>query len=327
MNRWALVALGAVATLAGAAAIAGQVLSGAQPWGPTLADNMVFAKAIPFTIGLGIVVGAIRGLGAHTSPVERRGAVRRFSPGTAALHWVAALGFLLALVSGAWQYLKGILDVDSPVYMPFVYRVHYVGATLLLFAMSSMVTYWWIGGARELVPPPGQRIRHLRGLAHELPGALGGLVGGLLGLDMKRQPPAVGQFTYYETTVSFPTWVILLALVTVTGLLKAMRYVYPIPGELLWWASALHIAGLVLLAAKLLDHLRYVFAPSRWPLLRAMVSTWIDRRCVERAHPAWHRQLQEARESPSATPETPRPPQTSPTPPPTPAVGSTRGGE
>jgi cytochrome b subunit of formate dehydrogenase len=219
------------------------------------------------------------------------------------MHWIGTVGFLLALVTGSWQYLKGILDVESPVYMPYVYRTHYIGATLLLVAMSTMVTYWLVAGVRGLLPPSGQRIRHLRGLAHELPGALGGTLAVLLGLNMRRQPPPTEQFTYYETTVSFPTWIVLLGLVTLSGLLKAMRYVYPIPGELLWWASTLHVASLVLLAAKTLDHLRYVLAPSRWSLLTAMVSGWIGERDVRQRHPGWYEQIEGEAAAPVATSE------------------------
>jgi hypothetical protein len=101
-----------------------------------------------------------------------------------------------------------------------------------------------------------------------------------------------------------------------------MRYVYPIPGEMLWWASTLHVAGLVLLVAKLLDHLRYVFAPGRWPLFIAMVSTWIGERYVQLRHPAWYRQIREEREGAPARSEAPRPRPPSPTTPPPSAVGS-----
>jgi cytochrome b subunit of formate dehydrogenase len=156
--------------------------------------------------------------------------------------------------------------------------------------------------------PGGQWIRHLRGLAHELPRPLGGLLAGFLGLDMRREPPAVEQFTYYEKVVSFPTWIVLLGLIVVTGLLKSMRYLYPIPGEVLWWASALHVAGLILLAAKLLDHLRYVFAPSRWALLKSMASTWIDEGYVRRWHPGWYEAIERERgQAPSAVEASPPP--------------------
>jgi cytochrome b subunit of formate dehydrogenase len=307
MNRRALVLAGALATLAGAAAIIAQALSGAQPWGPTLAANLIFAKAIPFTLGLGVLIGALAGLVPGVGRIERRasdGSVRRFGRLSLTMHWIGAVGFLLALVTGCWQYLKGILDVESPVYMPYVYGTHYVGATLLLLAMSTMVTYWLVGGVQGLLPPRGQRIRHLRGLAHELPRALGGTLAVLLGLNMRRQPPPTEQFTYYETTVSFPTWIVLLGLVTLSGLLKAMRYVYPIPGELLWWASTLHVASLVLLAAKTLDHLRYVLAPSRWSLLTAMVSGWISARDVQQRHPGWYEQIEGEAAAPHTARET-----------------------
>lgn len=306
MNRRLLLLVGVVLTLAGAATIGAQTLSGAQHWGPTLADNLIFAKSIPFTLGLGVVIGAVAGLAPGIGRVERRasdGAVRRFGRLSLAMHWIAAVGFLLALATGFWQYLKGILDVESPVFMPFVYRVHYIGATLLLLTMSTMVTYWLVSGVRGLLPPGGQKIRHLRGLAHELPGALGGTLAALIGLNMRRVPPPVGQFTYYETTVSFPTWIVLLGLVTLTGVLKAMRYVYPIPGDVLWWTSTIHVASMVLLAAKALDHLRYVLAPSRWALMTAMVSGWMSERVVRERHPGWREEI----EGGSARPEEPVP--------------------
>ena len=59
-----------------------------------------------------------------------------------------------------------------------------------------------------------------------------------------------------------------------TGVIKAMRYVYPIPGDVLYWISAVHVGAGVLLGLKLLDHLRYVLAPSRWPLMVSM-ATWL----------------------------------------------------
>ena len=66
-----------------------------------------------------------------------------------------------------------------------------------------------------------------------------------------------------------------------------MRYIYPIPGDLLWWASFLHVAIMVLLAAKLLDHLRFVFAPSRWPLLMSSFTTWVSEKYARTYHPDW----------------------------------------
>jgi cytochrome b subunit of formate dehydrogenase len=306
MTRWVPLAAGVLAAVVAIVLIAAQVLSGVQPWGQLLTDNFVFARSIPFTLGLGVAFGAYRAMGRRPPSVERRagdGALRRFARGTAVMHWVISVGFLLALVTGAWQYLKGLLAVESRIDMPLVYRVHYVGATLLLFGVAHFVTYWLMDTRHPLSVPSGQWIRHLRGMAHELPRPLGSALAAMLGLDMRRQAPPAGEFTYYEKVFSFPTWVILIGLIVITGILKALRYIYPIPGDLLWWVSAIHVGAMVGLAVKLLDHVRYVLAPSRWPLLVASYTTWISRGYAARAHPAWLETAEEpAAEQPSGAP-------------------------
>jgi hypothetical protein len=242
-----------------------------QPWGQTLGDNFMFARSLPFTLGLGVALGYARSLWPHTTDPKRR-----FAPSTIWLHWFATLAVLLGLATGGWQYLKGLLDVPSPISMALVYRVHYLAASLLLLVVSVCVTDWWLRGERALGVTRGGFIRALRGLAHELPRWLGGTLGYLLGLDLRRAPPVSEPFTWYERLVSFPTWVIALALITVTGIVKAMRYVFPIPGDALYWVSAIHVGAMVLLAIKVLDHLRYVLAPSRWRMMRAMLGGSIE---------------------------------------------------
>ena len=98
------------------------------------------------------------------------------------LHWLATLAVLLGLATGAWQYLKGLLDVTSPVPMAMVYRVHYIAASLLVLVIALMLTDWWMRGENALGVPKGGWIRTLRGLSHELPRPLGGSLAYLLGL-------------------------------------------------------------------------------------------------------------------------------------------------
>jgi cytochrome b subunit of formate dehydrogenase len=292
LGRWLLVIVAVAVAGAGGLAILGQAGSGAQPWDSELSDNFIFIKAIPFALGVGVVVGLVRGLGSGSPPSARRasdGAIRRFSPGTVVGHWIAALGFCLALPTGVWQYLGGILDVSLPIPLYVFYRLHYIGATLILYSVGSFATYWWLSPDRSLLPPAGHWTEHLRGLAHELPAALGQRVAKLLRLDLREAPPEVGRFTFYETAFSFPTWTVALALITVTGLVKAMRYVYPVPGPLLFWASTLHVAAMVLIVIKVLDHLRYTLP--RWPWMVAMVTTWISERSVRLGHPGWLRAI------------------------------------
>ena len=144
--------------------------------------------------------------------------------------------------------------------------------------------YWAMGRDRSLLVPRGEWRRHLTGFAQELPKRLGAPLAARLRLDL-RERPLPGKFTFYETAFSFPTWTFVLALITVTGLVKAARYVLPVPGPVLYWVSTFHVAAMVLILVKVLDHLRYTFA--RWPLLVAMVTGWVDERYARLRHPAW----------------------------------------
>jgi hypothetical protein len=84
INRTILLGLGAVLFVVGLGVSYAQWASGIQPWGQLLTDNFLFARSLPFTIGLGIVVGFWRASGWRWG-TERRasdGAIRRFAPGT-----------------------------------------------------------------------------------------------------------------------------------------------------------------------------------------------------------------------------------------------------
>jgi cytochrome b subunit of formate dehydrogenase len=292
MSRTILLAAGIALFVVGVAVSYAEWGSGTQPWGQLLTDNFLFARSLPFTIALGIVAGFWRAStwGSGTN-VQNAGAVRRFAPSTVWLHGLAGLALITLLVTGGWQYLKGLLAADSPVYMGTVYRIHYVAASLLIFVSVVFITDWLRRGEDALTVKRGQQIRSLRGLANELPRPLKAFVGYVLGLDLRRAPPPTDQFTYYERTFSFPTWELAIALIVITGVIKAMRYVYPIPGDVLYWVSAIHVGAGVLLGMKLLDHLRYVLAPSRWPLMVSMATGWVPAAYVQRFHKAWYAEV------------------------------------
>src|SRR5262249_40181298 len=151
---------------------------------------------------------------------------------------LAGLALVTLIGTGGWQYLKGLLGSDSPIYMGTVYRIHYLAASLLIFVTVVFVTDWLLRGEAALTVGKGQVIRAIRGLAHELPKPLGTTLAYLLGLDLRRAAPPTEQFTYYERTISFPTWELAVGLIILTGVIKALRYVYPIPGDVLYWVSA-----------------------------------------------------------------------------------------
>jgi hypothetical protein len=271
---WIAVLVGLVLAAVGVTAALGQASSGAQPWSTELSDNFVFIKALPFVLGSGVAVGLLMAR-TYGAKVRSDGAIRRWSPGTVFGHGMLTLGFVLALPTGMWQYLGGILDVNLPIPLYLFYRVHYIGAAVVLFAVAAFTSYLWMTGDRSLLVPRGQWSRHLLGLAYELPQPVRGWYAKLFRIDLRQPRPPAGRFTFYEKVVEFPSWSILLVLITVTGLIKAARYVVPVPGFVLWLASTLHVAAMVGIVIKLLDHLRYTLP--RWPLVASITTTWLRR--------------------------------------------------
>ena len=269
---WLFVVVGLALTAFGVMTAVGQAGSGTQPWSNELSDNFVFIKAVPFVLAFGFAVGMLMAR-TYGPKVRSDGAVRRWSPGTVFGHWILTLGFVLALPTGMWQYLGGILDVNLPIPIYLIYRVHYIGASVVLFAAAAFVSYLWMTGDRSLLVPGGQWSRHLLGLAYELPPRIRGPYAKLLRVDLSQPRPPAGKFSFYEKVVEFPSWSILLAVITITGLIKAARYLVPVPGFGLWVASTLHVAAMVGIVIKLLDHLRYTFP--RWPLMASIATTWV----------------------------------------------------
>ncbi len=263
--------------IAGISAILTQANSGVQPWSSELSDNFVFIKAMPFAVGLGVALGLLGGSGTTRRGATRRdGAVRRFSRTSIFLHWTITIGFLLALPTGIWQYLGGILDVNTPVPLYLFYRLHYIGATIILFSLGAYLTYSWMSGDRSLLVPRGEWRSHFRGLLEELPRSVASRIAGRLRVNMREPAPAAGRFSFYEKVVSFPSWTFVLALITLTGLVKAIRFVVEVPGIVLFFSSTLHVAAMVLIILKVLDHLRYTIA--RWPLMVAITTGWLPAR-------------------------------------------------
>ena len=105
---------------------------------------------------------------------------------------------------------------------------------------------------------------------------LGTRLAKLLKLDQRQPAGSSGAFSFYEKVWSFPTWGFGIGLITVTGIVKLLRYAFPIPGEILWADSTLHVAAMVILIIRTADHLRYTLG--RWPLVVAITTGWLPNR-------------------------------------------------
>ena len=259
----------------------------AQPWGNELDDNFIFVRALPAILATGVAYGLIGGWLYPRGAAARRGdgAVRRFSPATVLLHLLITIGFVIALPTGLWQYMGGILDVQGPLPVFMYYRIHYIGAAIILASVAAFVTYWWMTGDRSLVVAPREWPRYLRGLATEVHPIVRRWMDRLLRIDTAQSAGSSGTFTFYEKTFMFPGWAVAITLITVTGLLKLLRYAIPIPGTVVFVVSTLHVTAMVMLILLTLDHLHYYFA--RWPLVVAIFTGWLPpRRTAPRTAPS-----------------------------------------
>lgn len=245
-----------LATLGGATLLAfSQAASGGQPWSAELADNVILARVAPFALAAGVAFGLVRA----GRPIALA---------------LLGVGLLVGIPTGTYEYLGGLLDHKPPFPLYVVYRLHYIAAVFILFAVGALAVNVWRDTDRSFMVPRGQLRRYLRGLADELPPFLVRPLAGPLGIDLRAPAPPRGRYTFYETLVSYPWWAIGLALITITGLVKAIRYVYPVPGPVLFMASTLHVAAMVILALKVLDQLRITLELDRKVAVGVLAALW-----------------------------------------------------
>jgi cytochrome b subunit of formate dehydrogenase len=101
-----------------------------------------------------------------------------------------------------------------------------------------------------------------------------------------------GKYLAAEQTVSYPPWAILIGTIVVTGLIKMMRYVYPMPNTLIASMTVIHDLAAIGIGLMLVIHLLpLLLVPANWPLLLSMFRTTVPLDYVKKRHPAWYRQL------------------------------------
>lgn len=307
MKRFALTLLILLSWLALIGTASAQTPAG-QGWplqGALFNDAVFLAKVAPFIIALGVVAGivqaraAARG-GGDTIIGEQ---VRRHDTGTIIAHWTNALGLILGLVTGAVV----LRWVDYPAELRLVFLIHYIGAALTLFAIFNHLTRHSISGGTGLVPRKFGVIRDLIGELLEYAG-LFGPEGAVLRIPWPpgiRRPvarytkallglkePQTGKYLSTEQVLSYPFWAILIGLIVATGLIKLLRYIYPISSPVVASATAIHDLATIGIGVMLILHLLpLLLVPANWPLLRSMVRSTVPRKYVEERHPEWYREL------------------------------------
>ncbi len=317
--RWIPLALAAAAVLGiVGAAVSVAVDADASAWpgsglgGSTLYTiNVLFARLWPFLIALGVGVALWQRTRQRREAAPGPGvSVRRHEWTDIATHWTNAVGVGLALITAVW-----LLDwLDSPLSLEATYSLHLVGSGLTLAAVGHHLAFHGAGGGRGLIPRSWRDLKNalaelvsytgvyrgLRGVfGLQLPGPIRRPAGrALRRLRLAPDPPE--KFLATERVLSYPVWAILLAVVVVTGVVKAIHYVYALPEGLRDGLTFVHDGATLFLLIFLAIHVgALVLVPRNWPLLRSMITSRIARAYVRTNLPRWEREL--AAEEASAT--------------------------
>lgn len=283
---------------------------GSMPQNALFRTSHLFAQALLFIIGLGIFAGLYR---VRTESEKRAtgssdGAVRRHSWSDVGLHWLNAVGFLIGLGTAAMllRWVDRVLDLQ------LIYVLHYVGAAFIAYAFFNVVTHSLVGGHTGLLPG----LRDVPDAVGELVGYLGvfgepGVFGirfprlisapitRLLAIFGIRKPKEVGKYLATEKVLSLPIWAILAGLILISGLVKTLRYAWPIPTEIVALATWVHDLTSIAIVVWLVAHVApTTLIPRNWPLLKSMFITKVPEEYVKAHHPAWYEELRSITRSP-----------------------------
>ncbi|MBI2888027.1 MAG: cytochrome b/b6 domain-containing protein [Chloroflexi bacterium] len=263
-----------------------------------------FARVLPFIVAVGVLVALWQRLKGPSPERVLDGQVLRHERTVVVTHWINTVGMALGLVSAAFllRWLERSLSLSD------IYLLHYAASALVVFVVAHHVTYHGVSGGRGLLPRSRAEVK--QALA-ELLGYVGvfarqrAVLGVPLPTGVRRViqrplqrwgiiPRDEDKYLATEKVLSYPVWAVLVGLLVVTGFLKGMRYLWPIPGPLLQAASFLHDGATVWVLVWLVAHVApVVLVPRNLPLLRSMVTGRISVEYVQQFLPLWHQRLQQ----------------------------------
>lgn len=268
-------------------------------------DAVLLARGLPFVAALGIGFGVWQGKlsmrqpkSAPNSPV-----VIRHDLSTVISHWANAIGFIGGMITGA----IALRWLQRPDEMRAIFAIHYVAASLVVFAVFSHLAQHAVTGGAGLLPRSFKEVREGLGELVEYAGIFGPS-GAAFGIRLPKvirdslaetfrafgiaPPKRLGKYLPAEKAFSYVPWAIIVAVIVVTGLVKSFRYLYPIPPTLIAQVTFVHDVFAVAAIVMLVIHLAAVsLAPRNWPLLISMFTMRVSRQHVQQWHPIWFKEL------------------------------------
>lgn len=272
--------------------------------GPLFALNYNWASWMLIAAGLGIAFGMWRRLFRRPSHVyeAERGTLKRHAWPVAIAHWVNAIGFLLALYSGA----SLIHVLPRSVAETTLYMLHYTGLTLMLLSLLAMITYQFVYGGHSFRTTWADVCDALLELV-----AYTGLIGdgGVLGFSSFQWPASwrrglerklgvntkhrTGKYLPVEKVLSLIPWIIVVTFLVLTGLIKGLHYLLPMPAGLVQVATMIHDWCVYAGGLMLVFHVAALLVVrTNWPLLASMFTTRVSARYAEERHPEWFKEAE-----------------------------------
>lgn len=259
--------------------------------------NVVFGRLVPLLAGAFIAIAIMQRQHLRAREVHTATSLQRHGWTEVLTHWFNAAGVVVCLVTAAW--LLGWLDGPS---LETTLTLHFIGAGFMVAAVAHHVTYQLIDGGQGLVRWGKGEPKNALAETVSYAGVYRGLPG-IFGLQLPQGarravqpllrrfnivPDYAGKYLATEKVISYTGWSILVGVVTLTGLIKALHYVYAMPAGLRQGASLLHDGATYFFIAMLIVHVAALtLVPRNWALLRSMFTTRVPRKYAEEHLPKW----------------------------------------
>lgn len=248
------------------------------------AAKALFAWALLPVIVLGAIVGLIQGKKAKEKPmvpVIVKGKVKRHPVSVLLEHWMHTVGCIICVTTAALLLLGtrlGRVEVFSTFLL--TYKLHFIGAGILVFACVEHAVHHYVAGHRAILPDMSNLSAEIKASIAEVKAIMG-----------MGEAPHAGKWLPIER-LEYPVWALLVGLVILTGIVKTARYILPVPAAMLHIATKLHVIVAVVILLMLIVHIiTAALIPPSWPVFKSMLTTWISEDYVKEHHPEWYKEL------------------------------------
>jgi cytochrome b subunit of formate dehydrogenase len=260
--------------------------------------NVIFARVVLFLAGGFMALALLQRRLLHSVEVNTAASLGRHGVTEVVTHWLNAVGLILCLVTAVF-----LLNwIDNPLSLETAYALHFIGAGFSVAAVAHFVAYQLVGGGYGLVPRSKADVKNALGETVSYTGVYRGRTGVFgvqLPLNVRRPlqsllrryniaPEPAGKYLATEKVISYTGWAVLVGIVVVTGLLKALHYIYALPGWLRDALTFLHDGATIFFLIFLIIHVAaLVLVPRNWGLLKSMFTTRVSRAYAREHLPVW----------------------------------------